>query len=95
VKRSRERYGVKDSFVVRPDRPVQTIEFATSIGDLPTYYSREGYDMPYGSIDTGEQIKILLTREAPENVNEIMHKLHKNAVIFDLQALQKESIKEG
>jgi hypothetical protein len=61
---------------------------------LPTYYNREGFDLPYGSISLGEQIDLINEMKSPDSNDSteiLRHNRHKTAVIFDLRALEKES----
>jgi hypothetical protein len=57
VAKSRENYWDEQAYIIRPDRPNQTIQLITSIGRLPTYYYREGYDQPYGSMFARDQLQ--------------------------------------
>jgi hypothetical protein len=57
VAKRRDNYKDYHSQVCRPDKPYQSIQLITSIGKLPTYYYREGFDQPYRSTNVAYQLQ--------------------------------------
>ena len=95
IEASRSKYSPNSFRVDISDRPNNAFQLTTSIGELPTYYARVGFDMPYGS-DIILQIKELESQPPTEStaMERFNHNLVKGFVIFDLKALQKEKIKK-